>query len=365
MDDKDDAKTAKLKKLCQSMEPVMYTPNSRVVTSKGRLDKMLFIIEGQLKCTDPVDPLTLMILKNEYYGQYILDWALHNYTTRSYYVDVPLSTKNVEAGEGKVEALGLNAWKLLRFIEKNVNINSPKLKELALSPRETDQMHTEDQRSRDPTVQWKSPDRGWVKLNCTSIWDPTSKIARLGGILRDDGGDLIEAGSRRSQECIDEFEAAAYSIKSYIKLHPLFVSSKIVVESDNKPLVDCLNKWPSEEERKRVRYRLHSTIEHIISVASKFKTKSSNSPTFVHCNAQINEAAVQLAEHAGSTPVSWTADTIPEWLDPVLKKNKPPPKEQKQQPAVNAQKQEPVPKAQKHEPVLKVQNQEPVPKVQN
>lgn len=75
-----------------------------------------------------------------------------------------------------------------------------------------------------PTVPWKAPDRGCVKLNCTSLWDPDSKMARLGGILRGDGGALIAAGSCCIMSCIDEFEAAAHSVKSNIKYSPRFVS---------------------------------------------------------------------------------------------------------------------------------------------
>lgn len=130
----------KLKSLCQLMEPVVYPPGEEVVTPGGRLNMMLFIIEGQLKCTDPP---TLIVGKNEYYGQDILEWALLNYKTRSYYDDVPPSTRFINTGQAKVEALGLDAWKLLRFIEKNVDIDSPKLKDLALPPCETDQTHTE------------------------------------------------------------------------------------------------------------------------------------------------------------------------------------------------------------------------------
>lgn len=137
MDDEDDTK---LKKLCQLMEPVVYEPNSNVVRPGDRLDKMLFIVEGELKCTD--QPISI-VKKNEYYGQDILEWALLNYTTRSYYDLVPPSTRFVDSGQAKVEALGLDAWNLLHFIEENVDINSPKLKELALLPRETHQMHTE------------------------------------------------------------------------------------------------------------------------------------------------------------------------------------------------------------------------------
>ncbi|KAK9937119.1 hypothetical protein M0R45_013932 [Rubus argutus] len=314
MDDEDDTK---LKKLCQLMEPVVYKPNSNVVRPGDPLHKMLFIIEGELKCNVP--PMISIVKKNEYYGQDILEWALLNYTTRSYYDPVPSSTRFVDSGQANVEALGLDAWKLLHFIEENVDIDSPKLKALALPPRETDQMHTEDQLTL--TVPWVAPDHGCVKLNCTSLWDPDSKMARLGGILRDDRGTLKGAASFCNQPCIDEFEAAAHSInKSNIEFYPQFVSSKIVVESDNELLVECLNNWaaPSKD---RVRYSLQSTMENIISVASKFKSR-----TFVHCKRQTNAAALLLAEHADPTPGSsrtWTtADhknhKIPEWLDSVL-----------------------------------------------
>lgn len=194
----------------------------------------------------------------------------------------------------------------------------------------------QDQVSREPTVEWKSPDRGTVKLNCTSLWDPNSKTARLGGILGDDEGALIEAGiCNYSQPCIDEFAAAAYSIKSYIKFHSRFVSTKIVVESDNKLLVDCLSKW-SSSSKKRVRSSFQSTLDDIINVASKFK-----SYTFVLCERQTNAAAILLAKHAAPTPYTWPGHkNIREWLATVLMEDSPPPKAPNQEPDPKAQKQE-------------------------
>lgn len=133
-----------LKSLCQLMEPVVYNKTSNVVRREDPLDKMLFVIEGELESTDP--PPIMTVKQNESYGQdIILEWALLNYTTRFYYVDVPLSTRSVKAGEAKVEALGLDAWELLHFIEeKKVDINSPIVKGyLANSASKTDQVDTE------------------------------------------------------------------------------------------------------------------------------------------------------------------------------------------------------------------------------
>lgn len=215
----------------------------------------------------------------------------------------------------------------------------------------------QDQLSPDSTVQWNPPDSGWVKLNCASLWDPESKTARLGGILGDNGGALIEAGLSYFQPCIDKFEAAAYSIKNYIKFHPRFASTKttkIVVESDDKLLVECLERW-SSLPKERVRRRLLPILEKIMMVASRFERC-----TFVHCERQTNAAAILLAKHAMPTHGSsktWKAhENIPQWLATVLKEDSPPPK---------VPNQEPVPKEQIQQPVAKVQKQEPVPKEQN
>lgn len=189
-------------------------------------------------------------------------------------------------------------------------------------------------------VAWTCPERGWVKLNCSSIWYPDTKLADMGWVLRNHRGAFIAAGNVRGEPCRSIFFADALTIRKAIAFCPktaAFSDSmredfyqlssrfwiyssmrklplKMVVESDNKFLIDYLI-----EGRSMVRKQhFPSDVRSIIRLAFIFEAI-----TFVHCERQYNEAAHCVAKNAKDiAPDRVSADwhsTPPSWLTAALK----------------------------------------------
>lgn len=169
---------------------------------------------------------------------------------------------------------------------------------------------------------WKPPVVGWVKLNCSYVWNPDSKWAAFGCVLRNDKGELINVASvgNNNHKYIDKFHAGASCIWSLMKFSVQLVKTgHLIVESDDKFLVDFLEQGPMRSDE-RVRGILRPVLQDIASEVSKFKVCK-----FAHCKRQTNAAAVRVAEHAVhvTEPKTWKKpEEIPELVD-ALKKDSP------------------------------------------
>lgn len=169
---------------------------------------------------------------------------------------------------------------------------------------------------------WEPPAVGWVKLNCSYVWNPDSKWAAFGCVLRNDKGELINVASvgNNNHKYIDKFHAGASCIWSLMKFSVQLVKTgHLIVESDDKFLVDFLEQGPMRSDE-RVRGILRPVLQDIASEVSKFKVCK-----FAHCKRQTNAAAVRVAEHAVhvTEPKTWKKpEEIPELVD-ALKKDSP------------------------------------------
>ncbi|PRQ56770.1 putative potassium channel, voltage-dependent, ERG [Rosa chinensis] len=299
-----------LKTLCRYMKPVVYNKDHALEVQE--LVQMIFIIQGEIDqyCTETSSNFK-RLSKGDCYGLQIQDWAARNYM-RSYYDPLPTFTGWVRC-QTRVEAFELKAMDLMQIITQQ-NFDSEQLKKLAGIEDNTDQIPNEDDLQSIPQCEQLDPD--WVKLSCSVVWNPETKKARTGYVCRDARGAFLGAESRGGLEFRDRFLAEADNINKAIAF---FTRNKfkggvrIVVESDNKDLIECLC-MPNLESNERLTDVLRPVLEEIIKSASKFKSKR-----FKHCKRQSNAAANCIARHAvdSPNPSSWIRNA-PDWLLNIL-----------------------------------------------
>ncbi|KAK9938491.1 hypothetical protein M0R45_015224 [Rubus argutus] len=290
-----------LEKLCEYMKAEVYKEDDCIVHLGSPVKMMTFIIQGEIVYNNTVIPNNpnFSLMKGDYHEESIVIWVLQNYK-RSYYDRLPISTGRAICRR-KVEALVLNASDLIRFTKKNES--------------QDDQLPVE--------ITWKRPEPGWVKLNCSVVWNPGTKVAAIGYVCRDDKGAFMAAESQqRAKPFMDRFFAEAYSIKRAIEFcrnsKKINLQGKvgIMVESDNQDLIKCLNDH-NIDSNERISYQLRPVLEKIVSESAKKPTI-----TFGHCKRQSNAAAKCVADHAVVAPnlSSWKNDA-PDWLSSSLEQD--------------------------------------------
>ena len=196
-----------------------------------------------------------------------------------------------------------------------------------------------------PKVKWKCPYPGWLKVNCSAVWERESRVAGMAWVCRNDEGAFVAAGSLGGIRCMDRFFAEALSIAKAIEFCTTIVDDvsgvrnvgRIVVESDNQDLINCLFQLhhqdlvvpktylnnSSLEPNNRIGENLRPVLADIYSrLAPEFMAI-----TYVHCDSQCNAAAHCVASHAtddATDSTSWYGpDLAPSWLIPALKKDSP------------------------------------------
>lgn len=172
-------------------------------------------------------------------------------------------------------------------------------------------------------ITWKRPGPGCVKLNCSVVWNPGTKVAAIGYVCRDDKGAFMGAESEQGAErFMDRFFAEANSIKRAIEIcrnsNKINLQGKvgIMVESDNQDLIECLNdrKMDSNE---RISDELRPVLKIIVSESAK-----NPKITFGHCKRQSNAAAKCIADHAVDFPnLSCWNKHAPDWLSSSLEQD--------------------------------------------
>ncbi|KAK9937118.1 hypothetical protein M0R45_013931 [Rubus argutus] len=332
------------------------------------VDAMYLIIDGVIERKN-TDETTSMIAQRrrrscyDYYGEEVLRWAILNYMRSSYYDPLPISSVDVtcktkvkafrfttddfikilQYGTHHGEYISEKLKALARIPQKIIRTNSEELEESALTRYNHHQTHEDQLVPR--MVAWTCPERGWVKLNCSSIWNPDTKMADMGWVLRDDSGAFIAAGNVAGDEpCMDMFFADAltvnkaidfcrqtsafsdsmrkdfYDCQRQVRIYmttPRKLPLKMVVESDNQFLIDFLIKGPSCLRDYQIVSNLRSIIKDIIGYTLFFEAI-----TFVHCERQYcNAAAHCIAKNAKDDPgcVSDWHSTPPSWLSAALK----------------------------------------------
>ncbi|XP_004295483.1 PREDICTED: uncharacterized protein LOC101299073 [Fragaria vesca subsp. vesca] len=315
----------KLRSLCHLMIPVTYSRNAAFVNADQPLDQMIFIIRGEIEFVGTTGDPSYRRREHKYLGKVLERWMAFNFLKRSYCDPLPnLAGGYIKACDLAVEALALKAWDILRFAEQTFDVKSPHLIALASAHKSTVDHETKE----DPLIRsvlpllWEPPAVGWVKLNCSYVWNPDSKWAAFGCVLRNDKGELINVASvgNNNHKYIDKFHAGASCIWSLMKFSVQLVKTgQIIVESDDKFLIDFLEQGPMRPDE-RVRGILRPVLQDIASEVSKFKVCK-----FAHCKRQTNAAAVRVAEHAVhvTEPKTWKKpEEIPELVD-ALKKDSP------------------------------------------
>ncbi|XP_061997729.1 uncharacterized protein LOC133715301 isoform X1 [Rosa rugosa] len=337
-----------LKTLCRYMKPVVYNKDHIPEVQAGnKLVQMIFIIQGEIDqyCTETqiTNSHFKRLRKGDCCGIQIQNWAARNYM-RSYYDPLPTFTGWVRC-QTRVEAFELQAMDLMQIItQQNLSqskIDSEQSEKLAGIEENTDQIPNEDDLQSIPQYEQLEP--GWVKLSCSVVWNPETKKAGTGYVCRDAGGTFLGAESRGGLEFRDRFLAEADNIKKAIAFftrNKFQGEGRIVVESDNKDLIECLCQPLDSNER--ITDVLRPVLGQIIKSASKFKPKP-----FRHCKRQSNAAANCIAKHAVDFPnySSWIGNA-PDCLLTILKQDslhlqEKPPSEQNQERRVDIELPEP------------------------
>ncbi|KAK9937115.1 hypothetical protein M0R45_013929 [Rubus argutus] len=367
-----------LKELSDLLTPLRFDPTKKiwirsdVLMTKKRgsyiaragvsNDAMYLIIDGVIERKNADETMSMITQTRscyDYYGEELLRWAILNYNKNSSYYDpLPISHVDVTC-QTKVQAFVFSSHDLIAILKRNrtrnisekleasaripqdntqntVSTNSEELEE-SVRPRYHHQTLKEDELSR--MVAWTCPERGWLKLNCSSIWNPDTKLADMGWVLRDDTGAFIAAGNVRGEPCRSISSADALTIRKAIAFCPktaafsdsmrkdfyelnsrfCFYSSlpkiplKMVVESDNQDLIDDLIKGRSMVGSQY----FPSDVRSIIRLKFIFEAI-----TFVHCERQCNEAAHCVAKNAKDNAPDSVSDwhsTPPSWLTDALK----------------------------------------------
>ncbi|PRQ52537.1 putative potassium channel, voltage-dependent, ERG [Rosa chinensis] len=332
-----------------------YDENAVVARAGKPIDSMFFIIDGVIDWTDETNMDTdaettgsssssnSSKLKNgDYFGQELLSWAAFNYGS-SYFSPVPTSTRDAKC-RTKVEVLQLSRGTLVNTEVCDYMPQSDSLahlEELAVPHNHIDQIIDE---YPVPKVKWKCPYRGWLKVNCSAVWERESRVAGMAWVCRKDEGAFVAAGSLGGIRCMDRFFAEALSIAKAIEFCTTIISDvsgdnvgRIIVESDNQDLMDCLLQLHDEdlvvpktylnnsslEPNNRIGENLRPILGDIfIRLAPGFKAI-----TYVHCDSQCNAAAHCVASHAmddATDSSSWYGpDPAPRWLIPALTKDSP------------------------------------------
>ncbi|WJX23886.1 hypothetical protein P8452_13068 [Trifolium repens] len=88
-------------------------------------------------------------------------------------------------------------------------------------------------------IGWKSPQEGWVKLNCDGSQNDRASLAGCGGLLRDSNGKWIKGYSRKIGSC-DALHAEMWGMYLGMDLAWRQGITHLHVESDSKVLVDMV-----------------------------------------------------------------------------------------------------------------------------
>ncbi|CAN6686270.1 unnamed protein product [Malus baccata var. baccata] len=95
-------------------------------------------------------------------------------------------------------------------------------------------------------VKWQKPNFGELKLNCDAAWRKDTGEGGVGWVLRDFAGILMLAGGVGGGWFGDAIMAEAEAIRQGLEMmvgrEDWKVSSRLVVESDSKGLINMLNK---------------------------------------------------------------------------------------------------------------------------
>ncbi|KAL6144019.1 hypothetical protein ACLB2K_054714 [Fragaria x ananassa] len=335
-----------------------YDENAVVARAGKPIDSMFFIIDGVIDWTEETNKATdaettgsssssksSKLQNGDYFGEELLSWAADNYGS-SYFSPVPTSTGDAKC-RTKVEVLQLSRGTLVNTEVRDYISESDSslahLEELMAVHlhNHIDQIMDEYPLSK---VKWKCPYRGWLKVNCSAVWERESRVAGMAWVCRNDEGAFVAAGSLCGIRCMDRFFAEALSIAKAIEFCTTIIDEvsgdnfgRIVVESDNQDLMDCLLQLHEQdlvvpktylnnsslEPNNRIGENLRPILGDIYSrLAPGFKAI-----TYVHCDSECNAAAHCIASHAmddATDSSSWYGlDAAPSWLIPALTKDSP------------------------------------------
>jgi hypothetical protein len=88
---------------------------------------------------------------------------------------------------------------------------------------------------------WQKPDTGWVKVNTDASFVRALRSGSGGAVLRDEHGDLLRASARWYDHCSDVLVAEVLAARDGMMLAQSSGCKRIVLELDNKELVNLLS----------------------------------------------------------------------------------------------------------------------------
>jgi ribonuclease HI len=88
-------------------------------------------------------------------------------------------------------------------------------------------------------IGWKSPQDGWIKLNCDGAYKDSLGLAGCGGLFRNSEGRWIKGYARKIGTC-DALSAEMWGMYLRMQLAWRYGFHQLHVESDSKTLVDMI-----------------------------------------------------------------------------------------------------------------------------